>query len=200
MDEGEKEFCPSPDPVAVLAIDVRDLPAGVAGPVAELAERLANARRPKRGRTSKPVLFEGGSATGKTMAAAVIGKRVNVPVWRIDLASQVSKYIGETEKNLRGIFDRARTGRPILYFDEAEALFGKRSEPRDAHDRYANLAIACLMRRIETYSGIAILASNRPIAIDHAMHFATVIRFPGSGSRRRSGSRQPPLAAKAEPH
>ena len=105
-------------------------------------------------------LFRGPSGTGKTMAAAAIGRWTDRPVFHVDLGPVVSKYIGDTEKNLRGIFAAAREGGAILFFDEADALFGKRTGISDSHDRYANMEIAYLLRRLEAFDGLAILATN----------------------------------------
>jgi AAA+ superfamily predicted ATPase len=120
-------------------------------------------------------LFSGASGTGKTMAAEVLGKELNLDVYKIDLSAVVSKYIGETEKNLRRIFDNAEGCGAILLFDEADALFGKRSEVKDSHDRYANMEISYLLQRIEAYQGLAILTTNLKNAIDQA--FLRRIRF-----------------------
>jgi len=106
------------------------------------------------------VLFAGPSGTGKTMAAEVIASRLGLDLYRIDLSSVVSKYIGETEKNLERIFKAAENANAILFFDEADALFGKRSEVRDSHDRYANIEISYLLQKMEDYDGVAILATN----------------------------------------
>jgi hypothetical protein len=105
-------------------------------------------------------LFAGDSGTGKTMAAEVIAAHLRLDLYRIDLSAVVSKYIGETEKNLRRLFDAAENGGAILFFDEADALFGKRSEVKDSHDRYANIEINYLLQRMESYRGLAILATN----------------------------------------
>ena len=105
-------------------------------------------------------LFRGPSGTGKTMAAVALGRSTERPVFQVDLNSIVSKYIGETEKNLREMFEAADEGGAILLFDEADVLFGNRPEIKDAHDRYANLEVAHLLRRIESFEGLAILASN----------------------------------------
>lgn len=114
------------------------------------------------------VLFHGASGTGKTMAADAIAHTLHMRLFRIDLAGVVSKYIGETEKNLRAIFDEANRADSVLFFDEADALFGKRSEVKDAHDRYANIEINYLLQRIESFDGIAILATNKRDHIDDA--------------------------------
>jgi hypothetical protein len=125
-------------------------------------------------------LFYGPPGTGKTLTAALLGKSTGMPVFRIDLSLVVSKYIGETEKNLSGIFAQAEHRRWILFFDEADALFGKRTETRNAHDRYANQETAYLLQRIESFDGIAILASNMRQNLDDAFlrRFESVIYFP----------------------
>jgi hypothetical protein len=125
-------------------------------------------------------LFHGPPGTGKTMSAALLGKHTGHEVYRIDLSLVVSKYIGETEKNLSRVFDQAQRRKWILFFDEADALFGKRSETKDAHDRYANQEVAYLLQRIETFDGIAILASNLRENLDDAFarRFELVVYFP----------------------
>jgi hypothetical protein len=120
-------------------------------------------------------LFAGPSGTGKTMAAEVLAADLRLDLYRIDLSQIVSKYIGETEKNLRRVFDAAEEGAAVLLFDEADALFGKRSEVKDSHDRYANIEVSYLLQRMETYRGLAILTTNRKSAIDQA--FMRRIRF-----------------------
>src|SRR5207253_5638184 len=120
-------------------------------------------------------LFAGESGTGKTMAAEVLANSLRLDLYRIDLASVVSKYIGETEKNLRRVFDAAEDGGAILFFDEADALFGKRSEVKDSHDRYANIEVNYLLQRMESYRGLAVLATNMKSALDPA--FLRRIRF-----------------------
>jgi hypothetical protein len=120
-------------------------------------------------------LFSGPSGTGKTMAAEVLASELDLDLYRIDLSRVVSKYIGETEKNLAGLFDAAEGNGVILLFDEADALFGKRSEVRDSHDRYANIEVSYLLQRMETYSGLAILTTNLKSALDQA--FLRRIRF-----------------------
>ncbi len=125
------------------------------------------------------VLFAGESGTGKTMAAEVIANELGLLPYRIDLSAVVSKYIGETEKNLRRIFDAAEEAGAILYFDQADALFGKRSEVKDSHDRYANIEIGYLLQRIESYRGVSILATNSKDSIDTAFrrHIRYVVEF-----------------------
>jgi AAA+ superfamily predicted ATPase len=120
-------------------------------------------------------LFAGASGTGKTMAAEVLANELRLDLYRIDLSGVVSKYIGETEKNLRRVFDAAEDGGAILFFDEADALFGKRSEVKDSHDRYANIEINYLLQRMESYRGLAVLATNMKNALDPA--FLRRIRF-----------------------
>jgi hypothetical protein len=126
------------------------------------------------------VLFAGPSGTGKTMTASVIAAELGLDLYRIDLSAVVSKYIGETEKNLEAIFQGARQGNVVLFFDEADALFGKRSEVKDAHDRYANIETAYLLQRIESHEGVVILASNLSHNIDEAFRrrLHHVIDFP----------------------
>jgi AAA+ superfamily predicted ATPase len=120
-------------------------------------------------------LFAGASGTGKTMAAEVLANELKLDLYRIDLSCVVSKYIGETEKNLRRVFDAAEDGGVVLFFDEADALFGKRSEVKDSHDRYANIEINYLLQRMESYRGLAVLATNMKSALDPA--FMRRIRF-----------------------
>src|SRR6266581_6276215 len=128
-------------------------------------------------------LFAGESGTGKTMAAEVIANSLH-----LNLSAVVSKYIGETEKNLRRLFDAAEDGGAILFFDEADALFGKRSEVKDSHDRYANIEINYLLQRMESYGGLAILATNMRSALDSAflrrLRFVVTFPFPGAAERR----------------
>jgi SpoVK/Ycf46/Vps4 family AAA+-type ATPase len=134
-------------------------------------------------------LFAGGSGTGKTMAAEVIARELGLDLYRIDLAGVVSKYIGETEKNLDRIFTAAEDSNAVLFFDEAEALFGKRSEVRDSHDRYANIEIAYLLQKMDSYAGVAILATNLRANLDEAfarrLAFTIHFSFPGVAERRR---------------
>jgi hypothetical protein len=134
-------------------------------------------------------LFAGDSGTGKTMAAEVIAQDLRLNLYRIDLSAVVNKYIGETEKNLRRLFDAAEDVGAILFFDEADALFGKRSEVKDSHDRYANIEVNYLLQRIEAYRGLAILATNMKSALDPAflrrIRFSVAFNCPGQVDRRR---------------
>ena len=126
------------------------------------------------------VLFAGPPGTGKTMAAEILALKLDLPMYRIDLSQVVNKYIGETEKNLKRVFDAADMSDVILFFDEADALFGRRTEVSDAHDRYANLEISYLLERMERFKGLAILATNRKKDLDEAFlrRLRYVIDFP----------------------
>ncbi|MBD9482026.1 ATP-binding protein [Pseudomonas sp. PDM14] len=147
-------------------------------------------------------LFAGGSGTGKTLAAEVLANELQLDLYRIDLASVVSKFIGETEKNLARLFAVAERSGAILLFDEADALFGKRSEVRDSHDRYANLEVSYLLQRIETYRGLAILTSNFKQAIDTAfqrrLRFIVQFPFPDAEARGAIWARVFPRATPLE--
>lgn len=144
------------------------------------------------------VLFAGESGTGKTMAAEVIANELALMLYRIDLSAVVSKYIGETEKNLRKLFDAAEDGGAILFFDEADALFGKRSEVRDSHDRYANIEVNYLLQRIESYQGLAILATNMKSALDGAFlrRLRFIVNFPYPGAAQRKAMWQQAFPAR----
>ncbi|MBT8340071.1 MAG: ATP-binding protein [Desulfatitalea sp.] len=135
------------------------------------------------GKVIKPgyrCLFYGPPGTGKTLTATLVGKTTGVDVYRIDLSKVVSKYIGETEKNLAGVFDQAVNKNWILFFDEADALFGKRTQTSSAHDRYANQEVSYLLQRIEDYPGVVILATNLKDNIDEAFarRFQSTVYFP----------------------
>jgi SpoVK/Ycf46/Vps4 family AAA+-type ATPase len=134
-------------------------------------------------------LFAGPSGTGKTMAADIIANELGLDLYKIDLSSVVSKWIGETEKNLDRIFTAAENANAILFFDEADALFGKRSEVRDSHDRYANVEISYLLQKMEEYEGIAILATNLRQNLDESfvrrLAFTVHFPFPDETSRER---------------
>jgi SpoVK/Ycf46/Vps4 family AAA+-type ATPase len=133
-------------------------------------------------------LFAGASGTGKTLAAEVLAHELRLDLYRIDLSSVVSKYIGETEKNLRRVFDAAEEGGAILLFDEADALFGKRSEVKDSHDRYANIEVSYLLQRMEAYRGLAILTTNLKSALDSAFlrRIRFVVQFPFPDATQRA--------------
>ncbi len=143
-------------------------------------------------------LFAGPSGTGKTLAAGVLANELALDLYRVDLSQTVSKYIGETEKNLRRIFETAAGSGAVLLFDEADALFGKRSEVRDSHDRYANLEISYLLQAMESYRGLAVLTTNLRSALDTAflrrLRFVVTFPFPGPAERARiwRGPSHPP--------
>jgi SpoVK/Ycf46/Vps4 family AAA+-type ATPase len=147
-------------------------------------------------------LFVGPSGTGKTMAAEVLANELQLDLFRIDLSAVVSKYIGETEKNLRRVFDAAEGGGAILLFDEADALFGKRSEVKDSHDRYANIEIGYLLQRMEAYRGLAILTTNLKNSLDQAfsrrLRFVIQFPFPDPAQRREIWRRIFPPATPTE--
>jgi SpoVK/Ycf46/Vps4 family AAA+-type ATPase len=132
-------------------------------------------------------LFAGPSGTGKTMAAEVMAKELRLDLYRIDLSTVVSKYIGETEKNLRRIFDAAESGGAVLLFDEADALFGKRTQVKDSHDRHANVEVSYLLQRMEAYQGLAILTTNLKDSLDQAflrrIRFVVKFSFPDATQR-----------------
>ncbi|OQY48492.1 MAG: hypothetical protein B6242_02165 [Anaerolineaceae bacterium 4572_78] len=150
-------------------------------------EKWGFRKRSSRG-LGMTVLFAGDSGTGKTMAAEILANHLNLNLYRIDLSSVVSKYIGETEKNLRQLFDAAEDGGAILFFDEADALFGKRGEVKDSHDRYANIEVNYLLQRMESYQGLAILATNLKSGLDDAftrrLRFSVVFPKPNETSRQ----------------
>ncbi|WP_322513377.1 ATP-binding protein [Chloroflexus sp.] len=169
---------------------------------ARVYEQWGFGRRGERG-LGISALFAGPSGTGKTLAAEVLANELRLDLYRIDLSAVVSKYIGETEKNLRRIFDAAEGGGAVLLFDEADALFGRRSEVKDSHDRYANLEVSYLLQRMEAYRGLAILTTNMKQAIDAAflrrIRFIVNFPFPDSAQRRRIWQRVfPPETPLAE--
>jgi ATP-dependent 26S proteasome regulatory subunit len=145
------------------------------------------------------VLFAGPSGTGKTMAAEIMANELGLDLYKVDLATVVSKYIGETEKNLDRVFKEAKDSNSILFFDEADAIFGKRSEVRDSHDRYANIEIAYLLQKMEEYQGIVILATNLSKNLDEAfarrMHFSVEFPFPEEEDRYRIWQKSFPESA-----
>ncbi|TDH27272.1 ATP-binding protein [Segetibacter sp. 3557_3] len=133
------------------------------------------------------VLFHGPPGTGKTLTAGLMGKEFEKDVYRVDLSQIVSKYIGETEKNLSKIFDRAEHKDWILFFDEADALFGKRTNVQSSHDKYANQEVSFLLQRVEDFSGLLILASNYKSNMDEAFlrRFHSIVHFPMPNSLER---------------
>jgi ATPase family associated with various cellular activities (AAA) len=133
-------------------------------------------------------LFAGSSGTGKTLAAETLATALKLDLYRIDLSAVVSKYIGETEKNLRRVFDAAETGGVILLFDEADAIFGKRSEVKDSHDRHANIEVSYLLQRMEAYRGLAILTTNLKDSLDTAFlrRIRFVVQFPFPDAKQRA--------------
>jgi SpoVK/Ycf46/Vps4 family AAA+-type ATPase len=187
------------------------LPRAIGEQIRELADQVAQrarvyeewgfGRRLSRGRGIS-VLFAGPSGTGKTLAAEILANHLALDLYRVDLAGVVSKYIGETEKNLKRVFDAAERSGAILFFDEADALFGKRTEVRDSHDRYANIEVDYLLQRMEDYRGLAILATNRKPSLDRAflrrLRFVVDFPFPNLDGRRRIWRRAFPPEARLE--
>jgi hypothetical protein len=170
------------------------LPAGTLSQLEEIEQHLrhdATLRQEwgmaKRLRPGYRALFHGPPGTGKTLTAALLGHRLGLEVRRVDLSRVVSKYIGETEKQLAAVLDRAERRQWLLLFDEADALFGQRSETRDSHDRYANQEVAFLLQRLETFQGLVILATNLPTNLDGAFlrRFESMVYFPQPGPAQR---------------
>jgi hypothetical protein len=159
-------------------------------------ERWGFANRSRRG-LGMSALFSGPSGTGKTLAAEVLATELELDLYRIDLSAVVSKYIGETEKNLKKVFDAAEQGGVVLLFDEADALFGKRSEVRDSHDRYANIETGYLLQRMEQFQGVAILTTNTKTSLDNAfqrrLRFTVDFPYPGAAERERIWRRAIPV-------
>jgi ATPase family protein associated with various cellular activities (AAA)/winged helix domain-containing protein len=188
------------------------VPASVSSQLREMATQLRHRQRvydewgfgarDNRG-LGIAALFAGESGTGKTLAAEAIANEARLDLYRIDLASVVSKYIGETEKNLSRLFDAAEHSGAVLLFDEADALFGKRSEVKDSHDRYANIEVAHLLQRIESYRGLAILTTNMKSALDRAflrrIRFIVQFPFPDDVARAAIWRRQFPAKAPLDP-
>jgi len=148
-------------------------------------------------------LFAGASGTGKTLSAEILGHALDLDVYRIDLSAVVSKYIGETEKNLRRVFDAAEGSGVVLLFDEADALFGKRTEVKDSHDRHANLEVSYLLQRMEAYRGLAVLTTNLKASLDQAflrrIRFVVQFPFPDVAQRTEIWRRSfPPQAPQAD--
>jgi hypothetical protein len=155
---------------------------------ATVYDRWGFARKGQRG-LGITALFAGPSGTGKTMAAEVLANELTLDLYHIDLSQVVSKYIGETEKNLKRVFDAAEDGGAVLLFDEADALFGKRTEVKDSHDRYANIEVSYLLQRMEAYRGLAILTTNQRSSLDAAfqrrIRFEVNFPFPDAAERAR---------------
>lgn len=188
------------------------LPAGTVEQLRELSTHVRHrdqvldtwgfggALSPGRGVTA---LFSGPSGTGKTTAAEIVASDLGLDLYRIDLSAVVSKYVGETEKNLRRIFDAAEESGAILFFDECDALYGKRSEVRDSHDRYANIETAFLLQRMDVYDGVAILASNLRQNMDDAftrrLRFVIDFPVPDQAQRLELWRRHLPSRADVEP-
>lgn len=151
------------------------------------------------GHTSVRVLFSGPSGTGKTMSASVVAGDLGLDLYRVDLSAVVSKYVGETEKNLERVLSAAEDSNVLLFFDEADALFGKRSAVKDSHDRYANIEIAFLLQRIEAFDGVLLLATNLPGNLDDAfsrrIQFHVEFSLPDEAARRRLWCKALPKAA-----
>lgn len=140
-------------------------------------------------RDSPAVLFSGPAGTGKTLTAQILAKELGVDLYRVELSRVISRYIGETEKNLQALFAAAEASGAVLFFDEAEALFGKRSDVKDSHDRYANVETSWLLQRLEAHRGLVILATNRKQAIDPAFtrRLAAIVDFPMPDPAHRGG-------------
>jgi SpoVK/Ycf46/Vps4 family AAA+-type ATPase len=152
--------------VIIPLILLAGLTAGAAlaetAPICDFKQRIKDGNGARYG---IPALFVGKSGTGKTMAAKILAAELGMDLYRVDLAAVINKYIGETEKNLAQLFDKAESENLVLYFDEADSLFGKRGEVKDAHDRYGNLETEYLLAQIESHDAPVILATNRPPAV-----------------------------------
>ena len=151
--------------------------------ILRMLHRIANRKMPsKKSETGagKISLFAGPPGTGKTKAAHLLAAEMKMDLYRVDLSAVVSKYIGETEKNLSKVFETARAKEVILFFDVADALFGKRTETRNSHDRYTNMEVKYLLQRLEEYSGLVILATNYKKQFDEALlrRIRFVVEFP----------------------
>lgn len=184
----------------VVPVRVREVLREIVGQVARRSrvyEDWGFAAKSKRG-LGITALFSGASGTGKTLAAEVLANELRLDLYRIDLSRTVSKYIGETEKNLARVFDAAEEGGAVLLFDEADALFGRRSEVRDSHDRHANIEVSYLLQRMEAYRGLAVLTTNMKDALDPAflrrLRFVVEFPFPDDRLRRDIWSRVFPAA------
>ena len=147
---------------------------------------------------SRPLLVKGEPGTGKTMAAQVLAHELGLDLYRIDCSAVISKYIGETAKNMKEIFARARAVDAVLFFDEADALFARRTEVKDSHDRYANIEVSYLLQQMEAYRGLAILTTNQKNALDQAflrrLRFVVTFPFPDAAARAAIWARIFPAA------
>lgn len=176
--------------------DLSSLPRVEATKLHDIADRVRRSIRVghevARGerRSGTIALFSGPTGTGKTMVAEVLARELKVDLYRIELYKVVSKYVGETEKNLECLFAVAEKGNAILFFDEADALFGKRTGVRDADDRYANMDVTYLLQRIEDYAGLVILATNIKENLDPAFarRFQYFVEFPLSHGKGNTSS------------
>jgi SpoVK/Ycf46/Vps4 family AAA+-type ATPase len=173
-----------------VSLDELEVPEATSAQLRALADSVRGAGQAKElrgfaagapGGARAAGLFAGGSGTGKTMAAQALARELGAALYRVDLAAVASKYIGETEKNLDRVFRAAEGSGAVLLFDEADALFGKRSEVKDSHDRHANIEVSYLLQRIEAFGGVVILSTNSKSAIDEAFlrRLRFVIEFPG---------------------
>ena len=189
-------------------VDVKATRDQLALPQKQLRQLLQIAHKVEmRGSPSKPkgrrnrliqntgitALFAGASGTGKPMAAEVLANELNLGLYRINLSSIASKYIGETEKNLDRLFDEVKEHGAVLFFDEADALFGKRSEVKDSHDRYANIEVSYLLQRMEAFPGLAILSTNKKSVLDKAFtrRFRFTVDFPFPDVEQRKNQPHP---------
>jgi len=173
----------------------------ISGHVKQRSRAFSRALNPAKGLI---VLFSGPSGTGKIKAAEVIANELRLDLYRIDLSAAVGKYMGETEKNLNRLFDTTQASKTILFLDEGDALFGKRSEVKDAHDRYANIEVGYLLERMEDYDGMVILATNLKTNIDPAFvrRLRFIIEFPRPSVEDRRdlwGNRDTPAPKKRPP-
>jgi len=174
----------------MLSVDVRQRVEELLCAVRQREAALAKGFARKVGRaTGIAAMFHGGSGTGKTLTAEALAHHLGVDLIKIDLSTVVNKFIGETEKNLSRIFDLASADAGVLFFDEADALFGKRSETKDAHDRHANIEVSYLLQRMESFPGLIVMSTNHPDHLDEAFsrRIAFMIEFkhPDRETRRR---------------
>ena len=163
----------------------------LSGPVSHLERLKRISKQVRERRPGQTVLFSGPSGSGKTLAARVLATDLGAPLYRVDLAAVVNKYIGETEKNISKLLDAAAVADVVLFFDEADALFGRRTSVSDAHDRYANIEIDYLLQRLENHPGLVILATNArdDLDPDFTRRVRHEIDFPGSARRHRLWTR-----------